>query len=61
MVGDKLIDLQAGWNAGCRAALVLTGYGEETRTDTDAEILNRVNCIARDLSEVADWILGQKP
>ncbi len=57
MVGDKLIDLQAGWNAGCRAALVLTGHGEGTRTNADAEILRRIDCIAHDLSRVADWLL----
>ncbi|MFM1941357.1 MAG: hypothetical protein RI897_339, partial [Verrucomicrobiota bacterium] len=28
MVGDKLIDLECGWNAGvCRSVLVRTGYG----------------------------------
>ena len=26
MVGDSLSDLQAGWKAGCRVALVLTGH-----------------------------------
>lgn len=30
MVGDKAIDLQAGRNAGCRTALVRTGYGAAT-------------------------------
>ncbi len=54
---NKLIDLQAGWNAGCRAALVLTGHGEGTRTNADAEILRRIDCIAHDLSRVADWLL----
>jgi D-glycero-D-manno-heptose 1,7-bisphosphate phosphatase len=27
MIGDKKIDIEAGRNAGCRAALVRTGYG----------------------------------
>lgn len=30
MVGDKPIDLEAGRRAGCRTALVLTGYGADT-------------------------------
>jgi D-glycero-D-manno-heptose 1,7-bisphosphate phosphatase len=31
MIGDKLIDLQCGWNAGVkRCILVRTGYGAET-------------------------------
>jgi D-glycero-D-manno-heptose 1,7-bisphosphate phosphatase len=29
MIGDKLIDLQAGIAAGCRSILVRTGYGSE--------------------------------
>lgn len=30
MVGDKFIDLETGWNAGCaRSILVRTGYGAE--------------------------------
>ena len=30
MIGDRESDLQAGADAGCRTALVLTGYGKET-------------------------------
>ena len=60
MVGDSLTDLQAGWNAGCRVALVLTGSGEKTRSEADPETLNRIDCIARSLSEVADWLLQQQ-
>jgi D-glycero-D-manno-heptose 1,7-bisphosphate phosphatase len=60
MVGDSLSDLQAGWNAGCRVALVLTGSGEKTRSEADSETLNRIDCIARSLSEVADWLLRQQ-
>ncbi len=29
MIGDKLVDLEAGQAAGCRTALVLTGYGRQ--------------------------------
>jgi D-glycero-D-manno-heptose 1,7-bisphosphate phosphatase len=29
MIGDKEIDLEAGRNAGCRTALVRTGYGSQ--------------------------------
>ncbi len=31
MIGDDTTDIQAGLNAGCRTALVLTGKGNETR------------------------------
>jgi D-glycero-D-manno-heptose 1,7-bisphosphate phosphatase len=30
MIGDRDSDLRAGATAGCRTALVRTGYGEET-------------------------------
>ena len=33
LIGDKLSDLHAAENAGCRAALVLTGHGEEHIND----------------------------
>ena len=32
-VGDKLSDLEAGRRAGCRTALVLTGYGSRTQQE----------------------------
>jgi D-glycero-D-manno-heptose 1,7-bisphosphate phosphatase len=31
MMGDDLIDIQAGMNAGCKTVLVLTGKGQETK------------------------------
>ncbi|MEK6708940.1 MAG: HAD family hydrolase [Nitrospinota bacterium] len=31
MLGDKYSDLQAGWAAGCRSILLLTGYGRGER------------------------------
>src|SRR5579872_4662776 len=35
MVGDKLIDLECGWNAGVKKSiLVRTGYGAETERKT---------------------------
>ncbi len=59
MVGDNLTDLQAGWNAGCRVVLVRTGYGTKTYREADAEMRARIDCIADDLSEGADWIVRQ--
>jgi D-glycero-D-manno-heptose 1,7-bisphosphate phosphatase len=57
MVGDKLIDLQCGWNAGVnRCILVRTGYGaQEERASADklgAAVL------VDDLSAAAEWILA---
>lgn len=56
MVGDKLVDLDCGWNAGVRAALLVrTGYGAElARTQPDH--LHRA-VVTDDLGTAADWIL----
>jgi D-glycero-D-manno-heptose 1,7-bisphosphate phosphatase len=55
MVGDKLIDLECGWNAGVKKSiLVRTGYGAELeRAETDK--LKRA-VVVDDLNEAADWI-----
>ena len=56
MIGDKLIDLECGWNAGVRASiLVRTGYGAETERKHASEVVRAV--IVDDLSAAADWIL----
>jgi D-glycero-D-manno-heptose 1,7-bisphosphate phosphatase len=52
MIGDKAIDLEAGRNAGCHVALVLTGYGKEV-DPTGADL------VARDLAEAVDGILAR--
>ncbi len=63
MVGDKLIDLECGWNARVRQSLLVrTGYGaaEEKR---HVEQMKRA-VVVNDLAAAADWILNpenQKP
>jgi D-glycero-D-manno-heptose 1,7-bisphosphate phosphatase len=56
MVGDKVSDLAAGRQVGCRTVLVLTGYGERAQ-----ETLNRTNSppdhISTDLRDAVKWIL----
>jgi len=54
MVGDKAIDLDAGRRAGCRVALVRTGYGAEVDGAT-------ADLVAVDLPEAVDRILAQWP
>jgi D-glycero-D-manno-heptose 1,7-bisphosphate phosphatase len=54
MVGDKALDLEAGRRAGCRVALVRTGYG--SRVDGSAADL-----VAEDLPEAVELILSQWP
>jgi len=59
MVGDKLIDLECGWNAGVqKSILVRTGYGRETERQHPAEIARGL--VVDDLSAAAAWILEQK-
>jgi D-glycero-D-manno-heptose 1,7-bisphosphate phosphatase len=54
MVGDKAIDLEAGRNAGCRVALVRTGYGREVDP-------SRADLVAEDLAEAVETILAAWP
>ena len=57
MVGDKLIDLECGWNAGVKKSiLVRTGYGAELEKQSAAELSRAV--VTSDLKEMADWILN---
>lgn len=56
MVGDKLIDLECGWNAGVKKSiLVRTGYGAKAAADSKSELTRAV--IVDGLAEMADWIL----
>ena len=58
MIGDKLIDLECGWNAGVRKCLLVrTGYGAETER-ASADKLDAA-AVVDDLSAAAQWILKQ--
>ncbi len=54
MVGDKAIDLDAGRRAGCKVALVRTGYGHKVDG-------SKADLVAADLPAVLDQILAQWP
>jgi len=57
MVGDKLIDLECGWNAGVKKSiLVRTGYGSEHER-VHARKLGQAN-VVNTLVEAAEWILA---
>jgi D-glycero-D-manno-heptose 1,7-bisphosphate phosphatase len=57
MIGDKLIDLECGWNAGVKKSiLVRTGYGA-TLAETEPDRVARAMVFAN-LTEAADWIAG---
>jgi D-glycero-D-manno-heptose 1,7-bisphosphate phosphatase len=56
MIGDKLIDLECGWNAGVRSSiLVRTGYGAKTERESPEQVRRAV--IVDDLPAAAAWIL----
>jgi len=56
LIGDKLIDLECGWNAGLKSSiLVRTGYGAELETKSPEKI-GRAQ-VVDDLAAAAEWIL----
>lgn len=59
MIGDKLIDLESGWNAGVgKSILVRTGYGAKLERAEPDKLKRAV--VVDDLNQAADWILDQK-
>ncbi len=58
MVGDKLIDLECGWNAGVKQSLLVrTGYGAAVERKEPAKVARAV--VVDDLPAAAEWILGR--
>jgi D-glycero-D-manno-heptose 1,7-bisphosphate phosphatase len=56
MVGDKLIDLECGWNAGVRRSLLVrTGYGAKQA----ANVPDSKATVVDDMPAAAEWILQQ--
>ncbi len=55
MVGDRLSDVQAGHNAGCRSILVRTGVGHSVEMPPEYNSVPVVD----DLSAAVDYILSQ--
>jgi D-glycero-D-manno-heptose 1,7-bisphosphate phosphatase len=57
MIGDKLIDLECGWNAGVRKSLLVrTGYGARQEREAGAQVARAV--VVDDLAAAAAWIVG---
>jgi D-glycero-D-manno-heptose 1,7-bisphosphate phosphatase len=55
MVGDKLIDLECGWNAGVKKCLLVrTGYGAEFEQSAAEKVTRAV--VVDDLRAAAAWI-----
>src|SRR3954465_11351803 len=56
MIGDKLIDLACGWNAGVkRSILVRTGYGGKVEAQKTPELARAI--VVDDIPAAADFIL----
>lgn len=58
MVGDKIIDVEAGHRAGARGVLVLTGYGRGELEYTRPAWPTQPDHIAEDLLAAVRWILA---
>ncbi len=57
MIGDRLSDLECGWNAGVRKTIMVrTGYGAGVETASAGKLGAAV--IVDDLASAADWILS---
>ena len=56
MVGDKIADIEAGHNAGCRSLLVRTGYGEQNVHKLQEGSVT----VFPSLTEAADFILAEQ-
>ena len=57
MIGDKLIDLECGWNAGVRKSLLVrTGYGAKLERASGQALERAV--VVDDLAAASAWILA---
>lgn len=56
VVGDRLVDLEAGRRVGAKLILVLTGHGEEEQLKLPRHTI-RPDHIAANLQESVDWII----
>ncbi len=60
MIGDKLADLECGWNAGVRRSLLVrTGYGAQVERDAPEKLGRAV--VVDDLASAVAWILNEAP
>lgn len=56
-IGDKLIDVQTGKNAGCRTVLIDTGTNPHIEDEDD---WTQPDFIAKDLHSAAKWIVKKR-
>jgi len=59
MIGDRLVDLECGWNAGVKKSLLVrTGYGSGAERESADKLTSAV--VVDNLAAAADWIVGQR-
>jgi D-glycero-D-manno-heptose 1,7-bisphosphate phosphatase len=59
MIGDKLLDLECGWNAGVKKSLLVrTGYGVEWEKKEPVKVARAA--VVDGMAQAAAWILAQK-
>ena len=57
IIGDKLIHLECGWNAGVRKSIrVRTGYGANVETSEKEKLHNAI--VVDDICAAVNWILA---
>ena len=57
LIGDKLIDLECGWNAGVKKCLLVrTGYGSKAELRGGAKLVEAV--VVDGLAMATEWILN---
>jgi D-glycero-D-manno-heptose 1,7-bisphosphate phosphatase len=61
VVGDSTRDIETGFRAGARTALVLTGYGKGNYEYHRAEWLSPPDFVAENLLEAVERILAERP
>jgi D-glycero-D-manno-heptose 1,7-bisphosphate phosphatase len=58
LIGDKLIDLECGWNAGLKKCLLVrTGYGAEWERNAAGELTRAL--VVDDLATATEWALAR--
>jgi len=57
LVGDKMSDVQTAVNAGCKAILVMTGYGKGEWEFNRERLKRAPDYLAADVIEAARWII----
>jgi len=57
LIGDKVSDMQTAMNAGCKALLVMTGYGRGEWEFNRSRLEKEPDYLAADLFDAAQWIV----